>query len=64
MPRHWRTLSRCLVLVDFLEIRHLRRFGAKTSRLVMNVHGSAFCFKTYGPPRLLYKERCLGGDQF
>ena len=38
MPGHQRILSRCLVLVDFQEIRHLRCFAAKTSRLVMLCH--------------------------
>ena len=33
MPGHRRILSRCLVLVDFQEIRHLHRFAAKTSSL-------------------------------
>ena len=50
MPGHRRILSRCLDLVDFQEIRHLRRFAAKTLRLVTNVHGCALCNETYDPP--------------
>ena len=59
MPGHRRILLRCLVLVDFQEIRHLRRFAAKTSCLVVNAHGCALCSKTYDPPATA--TVCLGG---